>query len=53
MPEDGQYKQNMWHLLTRLIKFVIVDGTHTSVLICVDLFCNIVLMLSPLITGWL
>jgi hypothetical protein len=26
MPEDGQYDQNMQHVLTGLIKFVVVDG---------------------------
>jgi len=31
MPEDGHYDQNMYHVLTRLIKFVMVDcSTYVS-----------------------
>jgi len=26
MREDGQYDRNIWHVLTELIKFVVVDG---------------------------
>ena len=26
MPEDDQYNQNLYQALTRLIKFVVVDG---------------------------
>jgi hypothetical protein len=30
MPEDGKYYQNMYHVLTELIKFVAVDAINLS-----------------------
>jgi hypothetical protein len=26
MPEDGQNDRNMWHVLTGLMKLIVVDG---------------------------
>ena len=28
LPEDSQYNQNMQHILTRLIKFAVLDGNR-------------------------
>jgi len=34
MPEDGQYNQNMYHVLTGLIKLLWLTATSTSIWIC-------------------
>jgi hypothetical protein len=47
MPEDGQYDRKMLRVLTRLIKFVVVDGYFYKFLICLIVkyfdphFCHI------------